>query len=77
MTNTMVGTKNIYDCCFNFYLRIRIRGWPGGVVVKFVCSTLAGWGSLVRIWGTDLCTAYKAMLWQGPTCKVEEDGHRC
>ena len=32
------------------------RGQPGGVVVKFTCSTLAAWGSQVQIPGMDLYT---------------------
>ena len=39
-----------------------IRGWPGGVAVKFACSTLAAKGSQVRIPGADLHTAYEAMF---------------
>ena len=34
-----------------------------GVVVKFVHSALVAQGSLVRILGRDLCTAYQAVLW--------------
>ena len=35
-------------------LNVIIQGPPGGVVVKFVCSTSAAWGLLVRILGVDL-----------------------
>ena len=49
--------------------KIRYRGWPSGVVVKFEHSALASWGSRVRIPGADLCTAHQAMLWQHPTYK--------
>ena len=48
-------------------------GWPGGVVVKFVCSALAAQGSRVQIPGVDLHTTHQAMLWQHPTYKREED----
>ena len=58
-------------------LEKRKRGWPGGIVVKFLCSTLAVWGSQVWILGTDLHTAHQAMLWQDPTYKIEEDWHEC
>ena len=39
-------------------------GRPGGAVVKFPCSALVAWGSLVQIPGVDLHTACQAMLWQ-------------
>ena len=45
-------------------LRNRIRGWPGGAEVKFSRSALAALGSPVQIPGTDLHTAWQAMLWQ-------------
>ena len=37
-------------------------GQRGGVVVKFVWSTLAAHGSRVRILGADLHTVHQAML---------------
>ena len=43
-----------------------------GLVVKFTCSTLAAWGSQIRIPGADLHIAYQAMLWQHPTYKIED-----
>ena len=49
-------------CLENF--KKRLRGQPSGVVVKFACSALAAWGSLVRIPATDLGTAHQAMLRQ-------------
>ena len=51
--------------------------WPGGIVVKLVCSTLVAWGSWVQIPGVDLHAAHQAMLWWRPTYKIEEDWHRC
>ena len=47
-------------------------GQPDGIVVKFVCSTLATWGSEVQILGMDLAPFVK------PHCEsiphtVEED----
>ena len=54
-----------------------MRGQLGGVVVKFVRSALAAWGSWVQIPGTDLDTAHQAMQWPGPKYKMEEDWHRC
>ena len=54
-----------------------VGGQPGGAAVRFAHSSSAAWGSPVQIPGVDLCTAYQAMLWQHPTYKVEEDGHRC
>ena len=46
-------------------------------MVKFVPSALAARGSAVQIPGSDLRTAYQAMLWLAPTYKVEQDGHGC
>ena len=51
-------------------------GKPSGVLVKFAQSTLAAQGSQVQIQGVDL-PAHQAMLWQGPTYKIEEDWHKC
>ena len=42
-------------------------------MVKFVRSASTAQGSPVWIPGTDLHTAYQAMLWWHPTYKVEED----
>ena len=47
------------------------------VLVKFMHSALAAWGSQVWILGVDLYTAHQAVLWQCPTYKREEDCHRC
>ena len=52
-------------------------GWPSGIAVKFTCSVLAAWGSLVWILGVDLHTTPQAKLWWRPTYKVEEGGHGC
>ena len=52
-------------------------GRPSGVVVKFAHSASAALGSRVRIPGMDVRTVHQAMLWQHPTCKIEEDRHRC
>ena len=38
-------------------------GWPGGAVVKCICSAPAAQGSLVQIPGTDMARLAKAMLW--------------
>ena len=59
--------------------RILNRGWPSGVAVKFMCSTLAALarGLWVQILGADLYTAHQAMLRLHPTHKIEEDWHRC
>ena len=37
-------------------------GWPCGIAVRFTCSTSLAQGSLTRIPGTGLCTAYQATL---------------
>ena len=39
-----------------------VRGWPGGVAVKFAHSALATWGSGVQIPGSDLHIAHQAIL---------------
>ena len=57
--------------------KMQDRGWPGGIVVKLVCSTSVAQGLQVQILGMDLCTTHQAMLWWHPTYKAEEDGHRC
>ena len=51
--------------------------WSGGIVIKFMCSAVAAWGSWVRIPGMDLHSAHQAMLWRRPIYKIEEDWHRC
>ena len=38
-------------------------GQPGGIVVKFTCSTSAAQGSQVQILGVDLYATHGAMLW--------------
>ena len=53
------------------------RGWPGGVVVKFVHSASAAWGLWVWMLGVDLHIAHQAMLWWHPTYKIEKDWHSC
>ena len=50
------------------------RGQPSSAAVKFTCSTWAAWGSLVRILGTDLCTAYQVMLWKVSHIKQRKMG---
>ena len=51
----------------------QIRGQPSGIVVKFVCSTLAAQGLPVQIPGVD--TVHQTMLWwcRTPAYKREED----
>ena len=58
-------------------LKKKMRGRPGGVVVKFTHSALAAQGSRVQILGMNLHAAHQAMLCRHPTYKVEEDWHRC
>ena len=53
-----------------------VKGHPGGIVVGFAHSALAGWGSQVRILASDLLPLIK------PQCssishKTEKDWHRC
>ena len=58
-------------------MKSKKRGQPGGIVVAFAHSASAAQGSYVRIPGADLHTVHQAMLWWGPTYKVEEGWHRC
>ena len=51
----------------------KFSGWPSGVVVKFVRSTLAAWSLQVCILGADPHTTHQAVLLQHPTYKTEED----
>ena len=53
------------------------RGRPGGLVIKFTHTASVALGLQVLILGTDLHIAYRAMLWQHPIYKMEEDWHRC
>ena len=55
----------------------KLTGRPRGVVIKFTCSTSVARSLQIQILGVDLHTAHKAMLWQRPTYKIEEDWHRC
>ena len=59
------------------FKNMKTRGWPSGVVVKFMCSALVAQSSMVGILHADLRTTCQAMLWWLPTHKVEEDWHRC
>ena len=58
--------------------RGRLGGWPGGIAVKFMHSTLAAQDSLVWILGADMAPLGKPCCGRRPTYKnIEEDGHRC
>ena len=57
--------------------RLWLWGQPGGAAVKCACSTLAGWGSLVRIPGADVASLGKPCCGRRPTYKVGEDGQGC
>ena len=46
---------------------MNLTGWPGGMVVAFVCSASAAWDLPVGIAGVDLGTVYQVMLWQAST----------
>ena len=43
------------------------------LALKFSSSPKAPWGLPVWIPGLDLHTTHRAMLWQHPTYKIEED----
>ena len=53
------------------------RGQPGGAALKCAGSTLAAWGSPVRMLGVDMALLGRPCCGRHPTYKVEEDGHRC
>ena len=64
-----ISLINLYLHPIHATLQLSIKkkttmGRPGGTMVKFARHTLAAWGLLVWIPGTDLCTACQAMLWQ-------------
>ena len=50
-----------------FPLKKFIRGWPGGIVVRFACSASVARGSPVQFPDADLHTAHQAMLRQHST----------
>ena len=54
-------------------LKKGVSGRPGGVAVKFTCSTAEAQGSPAQILGTDLHTAHQAMLWRHATWKNKKD----
>ena len=58
-------------------IKLQLRGWLDGIVVKFTPSTSAAQGLQVRILGTGLYINHQAMLWQGPMYKIEENWHGC
>ena len=51
-------------------------GWPSGVVVRFVCSASAAWGSQVWILGVDLAVLLEPCRGSIPN-KTEEGWCRC
>ena len=53
-----------------------IRGWSGGLEVKFVSYASAARGSQVQIPGTDLAPLVKPCCGDIPH-KIEVDWHRC
>ena len=55
-------------------LKIKNRGWPHGLEVKFGALCFGG---PVQMLGADLHHLQVAMLWWQPTYKIEEDWNRC
>ena len=56
---------------------IKYWGRPSGAVVKCTYSTLAAWGSPVRIPGADTAPFGMPCCGRHPTYRVEENGHGC
>src|SRR3712207_2934236 len=54
---------------FSIRIKSDLWGQPGGTAVKFARSASAALGSLVRILGVDLRTAWQAMLCQASHIK--------
>ena len=58
------------------YMRNILWGPPGGIVVKFACSTSVAWGLQIRIKDADPASLVKPH--RGSILhKTEEDWHRC
>ena len=69
---------SVFHNFLEYFKTYLFRGWPSGIVVKFVCSASAAQGSRVQILGMDLHTTHQAMLWQmSHIQKMQEDWHRC
>ena len=57
-------------------LKIISKGWPGGVVIKFMHFASAAQGLQVQYLGADLALLVKPRCGSIPH-KIEEDWHRC
>ena len=62
-------------CCCIAFKKMKSRGWPSGMAVKFAYFGSPGFTTSDP--RRDLRTAYLAMLWWCPTYKVGEDEHGC
>ena len=68
-----------YNKCYRYKRhsqKILMRCQPGGLVVKFVHSASAAWGSQVLILGPDLALLIRPHCGSIPH-KIEKDWHRC
>ena len=60
----MEATKIMFKEFFKVKKNHSVRGQPGGAAIKFTRSASMARGFPAQIPGTDLDTAFPAMLWQ-------------
>ena len=68
------SNPKVHDNEADGVLQSWLRGWPRGVVAKFVCSASGAGGLLVCILGVDLALLVKPCCGVIPH-KIEEDWH--
>ena len=59
---------------YKYHITNKNWGQPGGIMVKFACSTLVAQGLQVQIPGTDPQTAHQVLLRQQSHIKWKEIG---
>ena len=62
---------------FLSFIKVAIRGRPGGAVVKCTRSPPAAQGLPARIPGVDMAPLGKPCCGRRATYKIEENGHGC